>query len=160
MDENKKEFSKILASCSTEQLKSLAAPVMERHRVDILRTPAKTLVMIRMRETVADSDFYLGETIAAEAMVAVDGHKGFALLMGDALEKALSPAVIDAVWHGNLPEKTEIAPVLDRAREAMVQKRREEAARYARTQVHFHVMDETYDRETPQPAARKGGGSQ
>ncbi len=160
MDENKKQFSKVLASCSTEQLKSLAAPVMERHKVEILRAPAKTLVMIRMRETVANSDFYLGETIAAEAMVSVDGHKGFALMMGDDMEKALAAAVIDAVWNGNLAEKAEIAPKLQLAHQSMVQKEHEETARYAKTQVNFHVMEESYDNEAPQKTAQKGGGAQ
>ena len=83
-----RRFSKIIEKCPAERVKELARPIVEQHQVAVIRKPAKTLVMVRMRETVAKAEFYLGELLAAEAMVELEGTKGFSLLMGDDLDKA------------------------------------------------------------------------
>ena len=68
-----RRFSKIIEKCPAERVKELARPIVEQHQVAVIRKPAKTLVMVRMRETVAKAEFYLGELLAAEAMVELEG---------------------------------------------------------------------------------------
>lgn len=83
----RKRLSRILGKSETKVLKKLAEPIMENRNIKVVRKPAKTMVMIRMKETVAKTDFYLGELLACETLVEVDGIKGFALLAGDDLDK-------------------------------------------------------------------------
>ena len=62
-------YSKVLCQSSGQWVVDLIRPVMDKYPVRVLRKPAKTLVMIKMRETVAKAQFYLGEMLACEAMV-------------------------------------------------------------------------------------------
>ena len=65
----KKRLSRILEKTEGAILKELAEPLIEKYPVQVLRKPSKTMVMIRMKETVAKTEFYLGELLACEAMV-------------------------------------------------------------------------------------------
>ena len=51
-------LSKILGNCPKETIEALAGPVMETRSVSVIRKPTKTLVMVRMQETVAKADFF------------------------------------------------------------------------------------------------------
>ncbi len=94
----------MIEKCPADKVKILAQPVVEQYGVNVIRKPAKTLVMVRMRETVAKAEFYLGELLASEALVELEGVKGFSLLMGDDLDKAFSAAVLDALRRSGLPQ--------------------------------------------------------
>lgn len=96
MEMNRKRLSRILAKSSVQDLKNLGEPIMKEMQVTIIKKPAKTMVMIRMKETIAKADYYIGEMLASEAMVEIAGVKGFALLAGDDMDKVLYAAVIDA----------------------------------------------------------------
>ena len=130
------ERSKILAKSPAGFVTRLARPVMEKYGVHVLRQPAKNLVMIRMRETVAKADFYLGE------MLALEGQRGFALQMGDDTEKALAAAVVDAVCQTELPERQAVEQALAEQGRALQEAEERARARHAGTRVHFETLDE------------------
>ena len=58
----------------SENIQKLYCPV-------IVKEPEKTLAMIKVREPVKQSLFYIGEVIVCEAMVEIDGEKGAAVAM-------------------------------------------------------------------------------
>lgn len=92
----KRRISKILARAGKEEVKRLAGEIKEKYSPVIVKSPEKSLAMIRMREPVQESLFYLGEVIVSEAIVDLDGAKGVAVIMGDDFDKVLDMAVIDA----------------------------------------------------------------
>lgn len=65
----KKEISSILSRASRDDIEEIAAPLKEESRIQIVKDPQKTLVMVKVRESVGRSLFYLGEVLAAECMV-------------------------------------------------------------------------------------------
>lgn len=138
---NKQRFSKIVAKADAMELRRLAEPAMQSDTVRILREPAKTMVMIRMKESVAKSDFYLGELLAAEAMVEIDGVKGFALMAGDDLEKALDAAVLDALCTRGEPDIEKRLLMLE---QKQLEEERREIALHQGTQVKFETLDTSY----------------
>ena len=103
----------MIEKCPADKVKILAQPVVEQYGVNVIRKPAKTLVMVRMRETVAKAEFYLGELLASEALVELEGVKGFSLLMGDDLDKAFSAAVLDALRRSGLPQWEAVRQALE-----------------------------------------------
>lgn len=137
-----RRLSWILGKSPSRFVTDLAAPVMAAHSVQIIRPPMKTLVMVKMRETVAGAEFYLGELLASEAMVEITGEKGFALVTGDDPNKALSAAVLDAALKA-LPEREALIGAL----EAQEKKLLDEEARlkrlYRQSRVRFETMDPT-----------------
>ena len=92
----KKEITTILARATKEEAVKIAAPVREAYPVQIMKQPQKTLVMVKVRESIQRSLFYLGEVLACECMVMVNGVKGSSILAGDDFDKVLAAAVIDA----------------------------------------------------------------
>ena len=137
-------LSKILGNCPKETIEALAGPVMETRSVSVIRKPTKTLVMVRMQETVAKADFFLGELRACEALVEVEGQKGFALMAGDDTQKVLCAAVLDAVCKSRLPERKAIEDALLAEEEKIAESRRQEIRKHASSRVQFNTLDVEY----------------
>lgn len=144
MEMSRKRLSRILVKSPTETLKNLAEPIMKDTPVKILRKPAKTMVMVRMKETIAKADYYLGELLACEAMVEVSGVRGFALMAGDDMDKVLYGAVIDAALKLDTPYSQEVMKVLLEQEERIKQQEQEEIRMHQATQVKFETLDVEY----------------
>lgn len=137
-------LSKILGKCSKETIESLAGPIMQRYSVTVIRKPSKTLVMVRMQETVAKAQFYLGELLACEALVEIEGKKGFALMAGDDTQKVLCAAVLDAVCKTDLPEKVQIVEALEAEERTIAGRQAREIQKHAASKVQFNTLDVSY----------------
>jgi alpha-D-ribose 1-methylphosphonate 5-triphosphate synthase subunit PhnG len=90
------EMLGILARARPENLKQYAETLLEGMG-DIAVIANRTgLVMVPMRDTVANVDFHLGEVLVSEAHVTdAAGHVGFGMVTGRDLERAMAMAVID-----------------------------------------------------------------
>ena len=137
-------YSKVLCQSSGQWVVDLIRPVMDKYPVRVLRKPAKTLVMIKMRETVAKAQFYLGEMLACEAMVELEGKKGFALMMGDDTQKVMAAAVVDALRKTDLPAKEPVLQALEQRQQELEREQEREIARHARSKVQFETLDVSY----------------
>jgi alpha-D-ribose 1-methylphosphonate 5-triphosphate synthase subunit PhnG len=96
---NRSSHYKVLAHCTEEQVCRLALEVSEQYpasQVKILSGPQVGLVMLRMEETVANSQFNAGEILVTEVRLELDNQFGFAMLTGDRPRQAMAVALIDA----------------------------------------------------------------
>ncbi|HIY04180.1 MAG TPA: phosphonate C-P lyase system protein PhnG [Candidatus Anaerotignum merdipullorum] len=134
----KRRLSKILARAGKEQVKKLADEIKETYSPVIVKAPEKSLTMIRMREPVKESLFYLGEVIISEAIVDLDGTKGIAVMMGDDFEKVLDMAVIDAACNKGVFQQYERLEQMEKEQKLQLEK---ENALFLQTMVQFHSMD-------------------
>ena len=134
----KRRISKILARAGKEEVKKLADEIKENYTPVIVKAPEKSLTMIRMREPVQDSLFYLGEVIVSEAIVDLDGAKGVAVIMGDDFEKVLDMAVIDAACNKGVFQRYDFLEQLEKEQTRRLEK---ENALFMQTMVSFHSMD-------------------
>lgn len=140
---NRRERSAILAAAASDEVKRIAQAIQERHDIQILKEPQKTLVMVKVRESVQGALFYLGEVLATESMVVVDGAKGASVVAGDDFEKCMALAVIDGYF--NLPEaegKDVIEQEIIKLKTAQKQAREAINRELRRSQVNFNVMGE------------------
>jgi phosphonate C-P lyase system protein PhnG len=85
----KKRLFRIFAKANACDIAKLAKEIKERYEIVIIKAPQKTLTMIKMREPVKSSLFYLGEVIVTEAIVELSGARGMAVTMGDNFGKTL-----------------------------------------------------------------------
>lgn len=134
----KKRFFRILGKASRQQVSALAAPYKEKQRITVIKEPAKSLAMIRMREPVKESLFYLGEVIVCEASVLLGQTKGTAVTMGDDFEKVMDMAVLDAAVNAGIFQEEDALLILEAAQTAETEK---ENALYLNTMVSFTAMD-------------------
>lgn len=141
----KREISAVLSRASRKEVEEIAAPVRETEQIEIIKEPQKTLVMVKVRESVGQSLFYLGEVLATECMVTVNGRKGFSVMAGDDFEKVLCAAVIDGFLNDK--EKTPASEeIIEKIGELEKRQRRDRAglnAEIMKSKVNFNVMGES-----------------
>ena len=134
----KKRLTKILAKADSDIIAALSAEIQKTERPVIVKEPGKTLAMIKMREPVKESLFYIGEVIVCEATVEIDGVKGIAVLMGDDAEKTLNMAIIDAAINKGVFNGMETLIELEKEQSDRVMR---ENAMHLKTMVNFESMD-------------------
>ena len=89
----------ILANSPEEQVCHLASIVLKSYtksQVKLLSGPRQGLVMLRMRETVANSQFNAGEVLVTEVKLELDEQFGFGMVIGDSPRRAMAIALVDA----------------------------------------------------------------
>lgn len=116
----------------------LGEKLQQQYSLTIVKKPEKSLVMIKMREPVKNSLFYLGETIITEAVVQLEDTVGTAVTMGDDFEKALHMAIIDAAENKGVFVHEDLLLEWEQAQR---QKMEQENALFQKTKVDFHSMD-------------------
>jgi len=136
---DKKRLTKILAKADRADVAVLSENIQKSYRPVIVKEPGKTLAMIKVREPVKQSLFYIGEVIVCEAVVEIDGVKGVAVTMGDDAKKALDMAIIDAAVNKGIFDG------MDTLLELEIQqnnKAMRENAMHLRTMVNFESLDQ------------------
>jgi len=136
---DKKRLTKILAKADRSVVVSLSADIQKAHRPVIVKEPGKTLTMIKMREPVKQSLFYIGEVIVCEAAVEIDDVQGIAVLMGDDVEKTLDMAIIDAAINKGIFDGMDTLLELEKEQNDLVMR---ENAMHLKTMVNFESMDQ------------------
>ena len=131
-------MSKILARADREIVAGLSADIQKKHSVTVIKEPGKTLAMIKMREPVRRSLFYLGEVIVCEAVVELNGVKGMTVTMGDDTDKTLDMAIVDAAVNGGIFTGIETLLALEKRQQEKIMR---ENALHMKTMVNFESMD-------------------
>lgn len=140
----KKEISAILSRATREEVEAIAEPWKETEQIEIIKQPQKTLVMVKVRESVGQSLFYLGEVLATECMVTVNGEKGFSVMAGDDFDKTLSAAVIDGLLNNKEASKQQcIMEKLTALAKRQQEGRARMNAEILKSKVNFNVMGES-----------------
>lgn len=134
----KKRLFQILARADRHDVIALGELYRKNHPVVIIKQPEKSLTMIRMREPVKRSLFYLGEAIVTDATVTMGDTTGTAVTLGDDFEKTLYMAILDAACNKGVFHSEDI---LLQWEEKQVQQLERENAMFQQTKVDFHTMD-------------------
>jgi alpha-D-ribose 1-methylphosphonate 5-triphosphate synthase subunit PhnG len=133
----KKRLFKILSRAESTDVIQLGEKIQNKYPVMVIKKPEKALAMIKMREPVQNSLFYLGEVIISEAAVSIDGTVGRAA-MGDDFDKTLNMAVIDAACNKGIFEDEKLLLEWETKQNELIEK---ENAMLQKTKVDFHSMD-------------------
>lgn len=135
---DKKRLFKIMSRADREIVIGIADKIKAEHDVVIVKAPEKALAMIKMREPVKESLFYIGEVIVTESMVTISGTTGMAVAMGDDYDKTLAMAVIDAACNAQIFTDMETLWELEKTQ---IDREEKENAMFKKTMVDFHSMD-------------------
>lgn len=132
--------AELLSAADAESVVSLADEVLVAG--DDLRLvvgPELAMVMLQVREPVAEERFYLTEVLVTHAEVDLDGARGWAMRAGDDGLAALGAAVLDAAaGAGHLAAVEELCASTERS---LAASRASEVAELAPTAVQFAELD-------------------
>ena len=131
----------VIANCSEEQASELAALVLQQYRqVKLLSGPRQGLVMLRVRETVANSQFNAGEILVTEVKLELDGAFGFGMIIGDSPRRALAMALVDAALRKDAAFAMQLIHRLDELDQQLTHKNLRLQALVSTTKVDFERM--------------------
>lgn len=134
----KKRMFRVLSKADAAVVQGFAEEIKAQHETVIIKKPEKSLAMIKMREPVKESLFYLGEVMITEAIVEVNAQKGIAVTMGDQFDKTLNMALIDAAVNAGVFTHMDVLEKLEQEQKLVEEK---ENAMFMNTMVNFHSMD-------------------
>lgn len=138
---DKKNMFRIMNKSPREEIIELGREIEKKYEVVVVKKPAKTLVMLKMREPVAKSQYYLGELLACEAMVKIGEVRGMAITAGDDFEKVLSMAVIDAAYNSKIAETDGLTDRLLEMDKRISSEEKKEFGVHLKSKVQFRVME-------------------
>jgi len=131
-----------LCECAIGPLKALVTDLEASHQVSVRKSPSICLAMIPAQDSLEAQKFYLGEALATECEVEVDGRQGFGLCLGEEPVRAYCLAVLDALLYGGAAVPSQVEAFL-REQEGLVARRdQDEFDLILQTQVDFKLMEE------------------
>lgn len=93
---NQSERLSVLSQAPAQLVKQFAEDLLPAlGTIEVLQNRTG-LVMLPAADTVAGTNFYLGEVLLAEAQVRLNGVEGYGACLGRDLEQALAIAILDA----------------------------------------------------------------
>jgi alpha-D-ribose 1-methylphosphonate 5-triphosphate synthase subunit PhnG len=126
-----------IASADPDRLVALADDVLDTLEVEVTRGPTVGLLMVRVEEPLERLPFNFAEVTVSEAEVAVGQHRGYAMVVGKSLDRALAGAVVDVAIEANHPLTPRIEAFLAEAEKLAEQSWADRWAEIAPTRVRF-----------------------
>lgn len=121
-------------------LEELADEVLQTLDVEVSRGPTVGLLMLRVEEPSERRRFNFTEVTVSEAEVTAAGHRGYAMVLGRAPDKALAGAILDAALESGHPASSTIEEQLATV---LLEEEQRQAAAWAQvgpTRVRFEEM--------------------
>ncbi|GCE48968.1 alpha-D-ribose 1-methylphosphonate 5-triphosphate synthase subunit PhnG [Thermosporothrix hazakensis] len=133
----------ILANSPEEKVNQLAEHVLKTYpqsHIKLLSGPRQGLVMLRVRETVANSRFNAGELLVTEVRLELDKQFGFGMVLGESARKAMGIALIDAAIRKGGALAEQLKQQITELDQQLHHERRRLQALVAKTKVNFERM--------------------
>lgn len=138
---NKKELFKIMSNEKAEQLMSVSKMLMGIYQIKSVKPPKKSLVMLKAKDMVKKTPFYLGEVLACECVIDFEGVRGYALTMGDDFDKVEAMAIIDGALNKGINEAKEIISFIEDLGLEQEKAREDLNGKILSSKVSFDVME-------------------
>lgn len=135
------DYREILTESSLSIWEEVSNKLASNYQVKVIQAPETCLIMMPALDSAQQGSFFLGELLVTEAVVEINGHRGYGLAMEDSPENALTYAIIDAALTGKLPETEEINQLLTQAQEEIIRGIEQEKRMIASTRVKFTILE-------------------
>ncbi|MFJ7072105.1 phosphonate C-P lyase system protein PhnG [Streptomyces sp. NPDC098781] len=133
--------SALLAEADRAELIEMAdACIADGARVRVLVAPEVGCVTAQVREPVLEQRFLLGDVLACRAEVELDGHRGWAMRLGDDRAAVLAAAVLDAEVEAGRSRAADVDLLCARVADRRERRESQEWAELAPTVVEFEEL--------------------
>lgn len=139
---NRRERTEYLIEYGKEESLKMAKQIKESYNIEMISPPKEVLVMTKVRESAQNQLFYLGEVLATETKVRMDGKIGLGLVKGADTEWSKALALIDAAYEAQIPETKEWTEIFTKLKERKQEREQQEKQKLAPTKVSFETMNQ------------------
>lgn len=133
----KRTFEMCMAARPSALTAILAEERVGADRIVHIKPARRVRLMQALREGVMGSTFYLGEVAAVEAVVEVEGIRGYALRVGEDPQDAVAAAAVLALCGADGNRSQRIGDRLVGEMKVVSELREQQGAAVARTRVRF-----------------------
>lgn len=138
----REELAGLLATAAAAPLRHLADAVLETSPPPVLLDgPTVGTAPLHVREPVERIRFGLIDVLVTRAEIELDGHRGWAMRMGDDRASTLAAAVCDAEVQRNGPLAADVLALCELVAAEHVADRARRWAELEPTIVHFEELD-------------------
>jgi alpha-D-ribose 1-methylphosphonate 5-triphosphate synthase subunit PhnG len=137
---NRRERTELLVEFGREESVQMAHSISQTYEVEEISAPKEVLVMVKVREGAQNSLFYLGEVLATETKVRINGEVGLGLVKGSEKELSEALAIIDAAYQSRLDETKSWNNVLQELLKRKQDKEEKQRKLLSATKVSFDTM--------------------
>lgn len=135
--------AELLAAASPDELLPMAERLLDTGELGyprVVHPPEVGMVMLTVREPVAEERFHLGEVLVTRCMVEVAGATGWSMRAGEDRVATLAAALLDAAALAGLPSAPEIHALCAAVAERREREDAAEWAELASTRVAFEEL--------------------
>jgi alpha-D-ribose 1-methylphosphonate 5-triphosphate synthase subunit PhnG len=134
--------AELLALAEPDALVALAEQCVESGAAPtVIAGPEVGMVMLTVREPIAQERFHLGEVLVTRAEVEVDGARGWCMRLGDDRMAALAAAICDAEVQAGRAHHDAVLRLCELTEQSDAEARRREWAELGPTEVRFDELD-------------------
>ncbi|WP_163536999.1 phosphonate C-P lyase system protein PhnG [Gracilibacillus sp. YIM 98692] len=142
----KSRLTKILIEGDSQLIKDLASQVENNYLIQTEKPPQTGLTMVKVKDSISNNPFYMGEVLVTECTVSINGTFGMSVIMGEKAETAYQIAIIDAAMNSNLPMTKDWFHLLLQEEKNIDKRQQKELAMVNQTKVHFNTMEDYNDK--------------
>jgi alpha-D-ribose 1-methylphosphonate 5-triphosphate synthase subunit PhnG len=136
---NREDLIFFLQQVAVHKLVSLAKKVEENGNVLIIQQPSTETLMVPINDPVTHGSFYAGEALVSSAIVQVNSVNGWAMVMDDRADLALTIAILDGAYGAGV-EQDSIQRLAVQGKENHRQHMSKTEDKVAATKVSFDLM--------------------
>ncbi|MFT8708341.1 MAG: phosphonate C-P lyase system protein PhnG [Sporolactobacillus sp.] len=138
---DKRRLSRLLTACDMAFLQRMTDD-LELSAIQTERAPKTSIVMTKVRDSVSNQPFYLGEVLVTECTVSMAGKFGIGVVIGEQPERAYRMAAIDAAVNAGSSILDKWQAELTAEERRIAATRHLECVRSAESKVNFDTMGE------------------
>ncbi|MEG0259111.1 MAG: phosphonate C-P lyase system protein PhnG [Lysinibacillus sp.] len=134
------ERTKLLIEVGREEALQMAYEICKQYELIEIQAPREGLVMVKMRESAQQSQFYIGEMLVTETKVKIGEDFGLGLVREYDPELSKALAIIDAAYNGQLPEVAVWEGIFTKLSQRLELEQQDIKRSIERTKVQFDTM--------------------
>lgn len=122
-----------------ENIRILQTRIEQLANIELIQKPTAQTLLVPVQDPINGGTFYGGEVLVTSAIVKIDEMNGWAMVLDDAPERAVSIAVLDGAFAAGILQQEIIALGL-RGKQRLEQKQSETNASIQATKVAFDLL--------------------
>ncbi len=136
---SREDINDLLQELEATDLAPVVDQIQKKAEIRILQNPTQQTLMVPVGDPVSNTDFYCGEVLTTSAVVQVEGHNGWAMVLDNKPDLTLAIAILDGAWAADL-HKDSIRRLILAATVKRVRQQEQQAKAGQATTVHFDLM--------------------
>ena len=98
----REQLTYLLQNVAQDDLARLQQRIEDQARVELIQKPVSQILLVPVRDPINEGSFISGEVLVTTAIVRIDGTNGWAMVMDDNQDLAITVAIMDGAFAADI----------------------------------------------------------